>query len=67
MPLGLKILAGLVAIVGTISFPTLLFANHTFRALYWNLAGQNILYASVLAIVTFSCIIAIASLLWNRQ
>jgi len=65
--LGLKILASLVALVGTISFPALLFLNQSFRALYWNMVGQNAMHASIFAITTFAVIIAIASLLWHKQ
>jgi len=67
MALGSKILAALVALIGTISFPSLLFTNQGFRAFYWNLVGQDFQYAAVGAIAAFSFIIALASLLWNRS
>jgi len=67
MAFGLKILAAMVAAMGTISFPYLLFFNQNFRIFYWNLVGQNAQYASVGAIATFAFIIALASLLWQRQ
>ena len=62
----LKILAALVLLVGTVSFPSLLFASHNFRTFYWNLVGQNEQYAAVGAIAIFAFIIALASLFWSK-
>jgi hypothetical protein len=67
MGLASKILASLIAIGGSISFLALLFMNHGFRTLYWNLVGQNSMYASIGAIAVFAFIIALASLLWHKQ
>lgn len=67
MAIGLKILAAFIAIAGSISFPSLLFMNQGFRTFYWNLAGQNVMYASVGAIAAFAFIIALASMLWNKE
>jgi len=67
MALGSKILAALVAVMGTVSFPSLLVTNQGFRTFYWNLVGQDFQYAAVGAIATFSFIIALASLLWTRN
>jgi hypothetical protein len=67
MALGSKILAALVAVIGTVSFPSLLFTNQGFRTLYWNLVGQDFQYAAVGAIAMFAFIIALASLLWSRS
>lgn len=66
MALGFKLLAALIAVTGTIAFPYLLFLNSSFKALYWNLIGQDIIYASIGVIVTYAFIIALASLLWNK-
>ena len=63
----LKILAALVVVIGTLTFPSLIFVSQSFRAFYWNLMGQNIQYAAVGAIATFAFIIALASLIWNKE
>ena len=67
MVLGLKVLASFIVVAGTIGFPTLLFGNQGFKTLYWNLVGQNGMYASVVAIAVFAFIIALGSLLWNKE
>lgn len=67
MAFGLKILAAMVVGIGTISFPYMLFFNQSFRVFYLNLVGQNGQYASIGAIATFAFIIALASLLWQKQ
>jgi hypothetical protein len=67
MTLAWKVVGALLAVMGTISFPVLLFGNQGFRTLYWNLVGQNGEYAAVGAIATFAFIIALSSLLWNKQ
>jgi hypothetical protein len=67
MALAWKILAGLIVLIGTVSFPSSLFLNQSFRAFYWNLFSQNSSYAAIGAIATFSFIIALGSLLWHKE
>jgi len=67
MALGLKILAAVIGVMGTISFPYLILVNQSIRTSYWNLVGQNIIYASIGAIATFAFIIALSNLLWNKK
>lgn len=66
MSIEIKILAGIVTIMGTILFSYSLFFNDDFRGFYWNLVGQDIRYAGVGVIATFATIIAAGSLLWHK-
>jgi hypothetical protein len=66
MGFGSKFLAAFIGLGGAIAFPYLIFMSQGFRTFYWDLVGQNIMYASIGAIATFSFIIALASFLWNK-
>ena len=62
-----RILAALVALIGTSLFIALLVLNTGFRTSFWNLTGQNILYTGVGLIAVFASIIALSNWLWNSE
>jgi hypothetical protein len=62
-----KFIASITVIGSIIALSFLFVENESFRVFYWKLVGQNVMYASLGAITMFASIIAVGSLLWNRN
>jgi len=66
MGLGSKVLASIAVISGTLGFFLLLFLEPAVRSIFWQIVGQNILFASVGVISVSAAVIALGHWLWHR-
>jgi hypothetical protein len=62
-----KFIAAIIVIGSIIAVLFLFSENESFRVFYWKLVGQDVMFASIGAITVFASIIAVGSLLWNRN